>query len=302
MPKVSVIIPIYNSGQYLSRCLDSVVNQTFSDLEVICVNDGSTDNSGEILGQYAKQDKRIKVINQMNAGPSAARNVGLKHVSGEYISFIDSDDWIDAEYYECLLNLMEQHNADIVMAGMRVVNEQDVSDNKTPNLVTDIFTEKVKYLPNGSTCDKLFKSWLFENIEFPIGRYYEDNIVLVKVVYKSKIMVFSNSVSYYYFMNKSGTCRTHNQDILKKREADRLYFAREILNFVQSRNCYKLDEVKSFLLRTVLDGFISKKSKHYRETKQILGCFYVCKIKTKRLLGRLLTHLYKCKKILINRG
>ena len=95
MPKISVIVPIFNVEKYLKECLESIINQTFKDIEIICINDGSTDNSLDILNQYAEKDNRIKVITQSNQGLSAARNTGIKYANGEYISFIDSDDYID---------------------------------------------------------------------------------------------------------------------------------------------------------------------------------------------------------------
>ena len=294
MPKISVIIPVYNVEKYLSRCLDSIVNQTFSDLEIICVNDGSTDNSADILKKYAKQDKRIKVVNQKNGGLSAARNTGLKHISGQYVSFIDSDDWIDVDYYEYLVHTMEHNNADIAMAGMRRVRGRDVSENPTPNLVTDDFVEKIKNLPNGSVCDKLFKSNLFNGVEFPRARYYEDNIVLFEIMHKSGNVVFSNFVSYYYFMNQFGICRTVDKTVQKQRESDRLYFAQAIMNLAKEYGV-KSDEIKAFVIRTVISDFISKKSAYYAQAKGILGAGYVHKIKTKRFFGRLFGHLYKRK-------
>ena len=291
MALISVIVPVYNTEKYLTRCLDSIINQTFSDIEIICVNDGSTDGSADVLKRYAKLDKRIKIINQKNGGISVARNTGLKNISGQYVSFIDSDDWIDIEFYEHLMYLIDSNDADIAMAGMRTVCGRDVFNNTTPNIITSNFIEKIKNLPNGSVCDKLFKSDLFNGIEFPRGKYYEDNIVLVQVMYKSNTVAFSNYVSYYYFMNSSGICKTPNPKALKQKESDRLYFAREILKFAQDNNCKNIDEIKSFLLRTVIGDFISKKSPYYAEAKQILGTHYVHKIKNKRFFVRLVKHL-----------
>ena len=116
-PKVSVIIPVYNAEKYLRQCLDSVVNQTYKNLEIICVNDGSTDNSSEILKEYASKDDRIILINQNNQGNGCARNVGLSRVSGEYISFIDSDDFILQNTYASVISLMIKDNLDILMFG-----------------------------------------------------------------------------------------------------------------------------------------------------------------------------------------
>ena len=104
-PKLSIIIPVYNTGEYLSRCLDSVINQTYKEIEIICVNDGSTDNSLQILNDYAKCDDRIIIINQKNLGSSEARNNGLKIIKGKWVGFVDSDDWVDLNYFEELINL-----------------------------------------------------------------------------------------------------------------------------------------------------------------------------------------------------
>ena len=115
---ISLIIPVYNVEKYLARCLDSVINQTFKDLEIICIDDGSTDNSSDILQNYALKDERIVVIRQANAGLSAVRNVGISRAKGEYICFIDSDDWIDFDFCEKLYNSAEKHSADIAVAGI----------------------------------------------------------------------------------------------------------------------------------------------------------------------------------------
>ena len=114
MNKVSIIVPVYNIEKYLAKCLDSLINQTLEDIEIICVNDGSTDNSAEILNEYAQKDCRIKIINQDNAGLSAARNTGINAANGEYIGYVDSDDWIDLNFYEKLYNAAKDTDADIV--------------------------------------------------------------------------------------------------------------------------------------------------------------------------------------------
>lgn len=114
-PKVSIIVPVYKVEQYLPFCLESLVNQTYPNIEIICVNDGSTDNSLNILKQYASKDKRIIVIDKVNEGVSIARNTALQNVNGEYIVFVDGDDWLDEHYVEIMLKTAEQHNADVVM-------------------------------------------------------------------------------------------------------------------------------------------------------------------------------------------
>ena len=119
MPKISVIIPVYNVERFLKKCLESVINQTLSDLEIICINDGSTDKSLSILNSFAQKDNRIIVINQDNQGQSCARNAGLSIATGKYIGFVDSDDWIDLDFYEKLYNTAKKYNADIAAAGIK---------------------------------------------------------------------------------------------------------------------------------------------------------------------------------------
>lgn len=283
---ISVIIPVYNTGKYLSRCLDSIIGQTFSNLEIICVNDGSTDNSAEILQEYANRDPRIRVITQKNAGLSAARNAGLKHITGEYVSFIDSDDWVDNNYYEYLINKIEQTGANIAMAGMRFADGARVSDNNTPNMVTADFIQKVKNLPNGSVCDKLFKTTLFRDIEFPRGRFYEDNIVLLKLMYLSDIVVFTNHVSYYYFMNQSGICRTTDESVTKKRTTDKLFFAREMMTFAHA-NKITSPEIQNFIVRTVASDFMSRESPYHHDIVKILGTRYCVCTRIKKFLQKI---------------
>ena len=118
MEKVSIIVPVYNVEKYLECCLESLINQTLKDIEIICVNDGSTDNSGKILENYAAKDNRIKVIHQVNGGQAAARNNGLNAVNGKYINFIDSDDWVDLDFIEKLYDAAERNSADIAVASI----------------------------------------------------------------------------------------------------------------------------------------------------------------------------------------
>lgn len=117
--KLSIIVPVYNVEKYLSKCLESLIHQTLQDIEIICVDDGSTDSSLEILKSFAKTDSRIKVFSQKNQGQSAARNLALKHAKGEYLGFVDSDDWVDLDYFEKLYRVAKSSNCDIACAGFK---------------------------------------------------------------------------------------------------------------------------------------------------------------------------------------
>ena len=118
VPDISIIIPVYNVGQYLDKCIKSVINQTYKDIEIICVDDGSTDASSEICDKYGKIDSRIKVIHKTNGGLVSARQAGLKVSRGKYVGFVDGDDWIDKEMYECMFQIIEKYKVDMVETGV----------------------------------------------------------------------------------------------------------------------------------------------------------------------------------------
>jgi len=199
VPKVSVIIPVYNTEKYLKKCLDSVVNQTLKDIEIICINDASTDNSLKILQDYAKNDKRIKVINlSENKGAGYAKNIGLKVVKGEYIGFVDPDDYIDLNYYEELYKKAIVKNADVVKCDVIVV---ETNNEKKHSNLNCLIKEKSKFYFSYEYTSAIYKfSLIFDNyIIFPedliVG---EDVIFLHKAVIKSHIIEIINNINYYY--------------------------------------------------------------------------------------------------------
>ncbi len=216
MYDVSVIIPVYNVENYLSECLDSVCNQTLSNIEIICVNDGSSDDSLKILNQYRQVDDRIKVISQNNQGLSASRNNGLKEATGRYIYFLDSDDYIDITCLEKLYNNAVSNDSDVVLFKF-----QNVDDNKNVHkrgvefkidkIFGDIdynhfnFTYKDvrRHVMNSafSACLKLYKREFIELFEFPIGVHFEDVPVHVKVMLNAERISFVPEFLYYYRSN-----------------------------------------------------------------------------------------------------
>lgn len=179
MPKISVLIPVYNVEKYLPQCLDSIISQTFTDFECICVNDGSTDNSLSVLQEYANKDSRIKIINQTNSGASIARNKALKQSTGQYIALVDSDDFISKDYLEKLLAVSEKENSDIVYCRHKMYYpldnryESGVNKEKLSNLFKNYSNlkksdKRIEYILNivensRSICMKLYKSELIKN-------------------------------------------------------------------------------------------------------------------------------------------
>ena len=187
--KVSVIVPVYNVEKYLKDCLNSVINQTLEDIEIICVNDGSTDNSLAILEDYAEKDSRIRIINQENKGLGGARNTGLYNANGEYISFIDSDDWIEPNTFEESYNMSKNLDLDMLMFQMKVFNietgefiedQHNNIDSIDDSLIGTVFNYKDVFdvlfkIPHNSV-NKLYKYSFLKDMKFKFleGAYYED--------------------------------------------------------------------------------------------------------------------------------
>ncbi|SCW65339.1 Glycosyl transferase family 2 [Ruminococcaceae bacterium YRB3002] len=199
--KVSIIIPFYNSESYLDRCIGSAIRQTYDDIEIILVNDGSADDSEEICRSYAVKDKRIRLINRENGGVSLARNDGLDAAGGELISFIDSDDYVDDDYIEYLIGLMEQSGSDLVCCKHE---DSKAGEDGMRTLVTTEECLKVYLTSNeifASVWGKLYRRELFEGIRFPEGRRFEDNYVLYKVIDRCNSIAVGNLRKYHYTLH-----------------------------------------------------------------------------------------------------
>lgn len=209
---VSVIVPVYKVEEYLPRCVDSILRQTYEDLEIILVDDGSPDASGAICDDYAARDSRVRVIHKPNGGLSSARNAGIDAATGDYLGFVDSDDWIGPDMYETMMGLMKQHHADLVCGGR--YNVDGGTGEKTPGLCPKqeecITGEEMAgriFLWDGcdsSVCDKLFHRSLFETFRFPEGMVSEDVATTYKIVLKAGTVVMCPKPFYHYF-HRSGS-------------------------------------------------------------------------------------------------
>lgn len=215
MDLISIIVPIYNTEKYLDRCVRSIVNQTYKNLEIILIDDGSTDNSSKMCDEWASKDSRIKVIHKNNGGLSDARNSGLDIATGNYIGFVDSDDWIDKDMYEYLLNLVKTYEADYSSVEMAIVkSEQETINQDSPavsllnkdELFQSFFRvsrKEIKYC----VCDKLFRKECIVDILFLKGYYFEDIDYNFQILKKCKKAVYSNQKKYYWFYNLGGITR-----------------------------------------------------------------------------------------------
>ena len=239
MAKVSIIVPVYNVEKYLRKCLDSLINQTLKDIEIICVNDGSKDNSLKILEEYSKKDNRIIVINQENAGLSVARNSGMKIAKGQYIGFVDSDDWIDLDYYEKLYYSATSNDADIAVGG--IIRVTGIKKKKFLNFKKETLTDNTKL--KFELCDVPEKSYVWNKIykteklkeiglEFEKGIFYEDCIFTPQALfYLGKIVTVPN-IYYYYLRRGNSTVKQRSE----KANADSVYANKKANDFIKEHN------------------------------------------------------------------
>jgi len=217
--KISVIVPVYNMQEYLKDCLNSIINQTFSDLEIIIINDGSSDNSYDIIKEYALKDARIVVINQVNKGLSGARNKGLEIAKGEYIAFIDSDDTVDLNMLEKLYTKVQNHNIDIAVSqSKRVENGKIISKTNLPrNLSKDHLFNALQNSFSPAVYTKIYRKELFikNRITFPKGCNYEENITTIKLFHSASSVVYLNDTYYNYFKRTNSiTATTSSKNII----------------------------------------------------------------------------------------
>ena len=217
MLKISIIVPVYNVEKYLSRCVDSILNQTFTDFECILVDDGSPDNCGKICDEYAKKDKRIRVIHKENGGLSDARNAGIDIAQGEYIGFVDSDDWIHPQMYEILYNGIIENNVKISACKL----EEEIEAGQFKRIYNPCFNvyNGLDFLVSNyfiavSPPTKLYHKSLFDNIRYPVGRLHEDAFVVYKLFFKADNIAFTDNALYEYFRNSDGI--THSEFSLKR--------------------------------------------------------------------------------------
>lgn len=215
---ISIIVPIYNVEYYLPKCIDSILAQSYGYLEIILVNDGSTDNCGKICEEYSRKDARIKVIHQKNKGVSAARNIGLSQARGAYIGFIDPDDWISPDMYQCLYAELINHKADMAVCEIFIVTDKGIYAPKR-DLAGSVeeFTNREAIFPvnkqnqiSDGPCNKLYKRHIFNRIEFPEGRFYEDAYIMVDIINRCHKILHISSPHYYYYQRQDSTCHTYS--------------------------------------------------------------------------------------------
>lgn len=235
--KVSIIVPIYNVEKYLNRCIESIINQTYKNLEIILINDGSTDSSQQICNTYKDRDERIKVINKENSGVSATRNIGLYNATGQWIVFIDSDDWIENDMIEKLLNVAHNENAEIVQCNSYYAYEKEIIKRAEimpnyqvrkdiENIKLDIISPKYDEMENNTYTrairavhGKIFKSEVLKNEKFIENIFiFEDGIFLLSILDNVKTYILINEYLYYYRVTENSITKKFSNEYLNQIE------------------------------------------------------------------------------------
>lgn len=265
---ITIVIPIYNVEPYLHKCIDSILAQTYECLEIILVNDGSTDNCGIICDEYALKDARIKVIHQKNKGVSAARNIGLSQGTGTYIGFIDPDDWISPDMYQHLYTELINREADMAVCGMYIYTDKYIYIPKL-QLTGSVeeFTNKEAICPTNKQnqisdgpCNKLYRRHIFEQIRFPENRFYEDAYIMVDIISRCRKIVHINSYHYYYYQRHNSTCHTFSarnlenqfEAYLAKSEKIKRYYP-ELKGFADSLFCMACTAIYTSTINKISD-------------------------------------------------
>lgn len=235
-PLISIIIPIYNVEPYLDRCINSILAQTYTNIEIILIDDGSSDNSPQICEDFARKDERVVVIHKKNGGQAEARNQGIDICKGDYISFVDSDDWVEPTYVDRLLKIAQNADADIAICELKRVysyedekiTQKNCLQNYTPNEAVRrlFFKREVSFI--GPVC-KIYKRHLFNSIRFPVGKFHEDEFFTYKVFDNATKIIYTSEILYYYYQRADSTMGTpHPYDLLEAEE--------EQFNFILKHN------------------------------------------------------------------
>lgn len=281
MVEISIIVPIYNVEEYLESCIESILNQTFKSFELILVDDGSTDKSGEICDKYEEIDSRIKVIHKNNGGLSSARNAGLDIACGKYIGFVDSDDTIHPKMYEILYDLIKKYKVDMSFCNFKrtyeIFNKEhqeikvmEVTEMNNIEAINSLYDKEIG-VNLVIACNKLYNKRLFNDIRYEIGRIHEDEFIAHRILYKCKKIAYTNNELYYYLQRQgsimSGISYKRKVDSFLA-QSDRMRFFRkeglmDMCNYIS-----KMYEYNFFTLYREIDKNINSQAELLNELRK----------------------------------
>jgi len=284
-PLITVIVPVYGVEPYLRKCVDSIVAQTYTNLEIILIDDGSPDNCGKICDEYAERDKRVMVVHKENGGLSDARNAALNIMRGEYVAFVDSDDWVLPDYVKDMHENMARYESDISLSGTVYVYENNRRDmvlaiNNTDGLYTQKEAVEKLFYQKGiypSACSKLYRAELFKNIRYPKGKLNEDSATTYKIFCLCEKISFSKASNYCY-LQRTGSIENNG---FSPKKMDAINIVDEMLVWIgENKPEYKKAAICRFVgmnLR-IYRNLIGSKGNFPAEKKRI-----ECNIKRYRL-------------------
>lgn len=275
MQLISVIVPVYNVEEYLERCVNSLLNQSYKDIEILLVDDGSTDKSGGICEAYRRQDSRVRVFHKKNGGLSDARNFGIEKAKGEYLTFVDSDDYVSPNYLQSLHEMLIQKEADISMCSYMKTKENTVECYDKVNaseivlLKNEETLEKMLYR-NGVdsySWGKLYKKELFDDIEFPVGKLFEDVWIMHRIYDRANLVAFNPARLYFYFQRQGSIVNSQ----FSTRKMDQVFASEEVLRFIKSKYPKLTNAAISKLFIASIDIFrrIPGKDRYKKEKKYL---------------------------------
>lgn len=244
MVEISVVVPIYNVEKYLKKCLESLVSQSINNYEVICVNDGSTDNSEQIIDEFIENYPNIFIkLNKINGGLSDARNYGLEHSKGKYIMFLDSDDWIDSNCLEEMLHFLKKEDCDAVVCGINNVTENGNLIDSFCIFECKIITKEEMLMESNSAANILFKKDLFNEIKFPLNKWYEDLATVPLILAKANKIGAIDKCFYNYLYRSNSITRTYSEKLLDILDAfttiiDSQYYTQNFIEKLYKKHLY----------------------------------------------------------------
>lgn len=287
-PLISVVVPVYNVEKYLKKCLDSIIGQTYKNLEIILVDDGSTDESGAICDVYKEKDSRIRVVHQKNQGLSGARNTGINIANGELLGFVDSDDYITENMYERLLEVLLKNDADICICDCECIMEagEEIIHQEYPKLEAEALNKEqalqrldgfsYPYWKYVTAWNKLYRKHLFDELRYPVGKKNEDEFIAHILISKAeRLAVISEPL--YMYVQRADSIMGGSQ---KKKHIDAVYALKERCNFFLERNNKQLYKAALRMAYLIFKEILCEQKNKGEEFKDIYIWLFCSLLKT----------------------